>query len=223
VPVRFTDGETERLSVGAIYAPTTTLEQLIIPRPTWDAHQVQTVDNLVVITVADGVDVESARAAVEDATTRFAPGAVYTADEYIAAATSRVDTMLGLIYAMLALAIVIALMGIANTLSLSTHERIRELGLLRAVGADRAQVRSMVRWESVIIAVFGTIGGLGLGLLLGWGLVRAADRGDFPITFAVPVSQLVPIVVLGALAGILAAWRPARRAARIDVLQAIAV
>jgi putative ABC transport system permease protein len=114
-------------------------------------------------------------------------------------------------------------MGIANTLSLSTHERVRELGLLRAVGADRAQVRSMVRWESVVIAVFGTIGGLGLGLLLGWGLVKAADRGDFPISFAVPVTQLVPIVVLGALAGILAAWRPARRAARVDVIDALAL
>ena len=223
LPVRFTDGETQQLQVGAIYAPTTTLEQLIIPRQTWDDHQVQTVDNLVAIKVAGGVDVESARTAIEDATARFAPGDVLTADEYVAEATSRVDTMLGLIYAMLALAIVIALMGIANTLSLSTHERVRELGLLRAVGADQAQVRSMVRWESVVIAVFGTIGGLGLGLLLGWGLVQAASRGDFPISFAVPVTQLVPIVVLGALAGILAAWRPARRAARVDVLEAIAV
>jgi putative ABC transport system permease protein len=223
VTVRFTDGETEQLEVGAIYAPTTTLQQLIIPRQTWDSHQVQTVDNLVVISAADGVDVESARTAIEDATASFAPGDVLTADEYVAEATSRVDTMLGLIYAMLALAIIIALMGIANTLSLSTHERVRELGLLRAVGADRAQVRSMVRWESVVIAVFGTIGGLGLGMLLGWGLVRAADRGDFPITFAVPATQLVVVVVLGALAGVVAAWRPARRAARLDVLNAIAV
>ena len=78
---------------------------------------------------------------------------------------------------MLMLAIVIALMGIANTLSLSIYERVRELGLLRAVGADRAQVRSMIRWESVVIAVFGTIGGIALGLFLGWGLVQAADRG----------------------------------------------
>ncbi len=223
LPVRFTDGETQRLQVGAIYAPTTTLEQLIVPLQTWNDHQVQTVDNLVAISVAAGVDVESARTAIEDATAKFAPGDVLTADEYVAEATSRVDTMLGLIYAMLALAIVIALMGIANTLSLSTHERVRELGLLRAVGADRAQVRSMVRWESVVIAVFGTIGGLGLGLLLGWGLVEAASRGDFPISFAVPVTQLVPIVVLGALAGILAAWRPARRAARVDVIDALAL
>ncbi len=223
VPVRFTDGETQRLEVGAIYEPSTTLQELILPRRTWDAHQVQTVDNMVVVTVADGVDVEAARAAVEQATTEFAPPDVFTKDEYVADATANVDTFLGLIYAMLALTIVIALMGIANTMSLSTYERVRELGLLRAVGAEQAQVRSMVRWESVVIAVFGTVGGLALGLLLGWGLVRAAARGEFPITFAVPVTQLVPVVVLGALAGAVASWRPARRAARVDVLDAIAV
>ena len=176
-----------------------------------------------VIASADGVDVESGRSAVEDGDGEFAPPDVQTTEEYVAEATSTGRTRSsGSIYAMLALAIVIALMGIANTLSLSIYERVRELGLLRAVGADRAQVRSMVRWESVVIAVFGTVGGLGLGLLLGWGLVEAASRGDFPITFAVPVTQLVPIVVLGALAGVLAAWRPARRAARVDVIDALA-
>jgi putative ABC transport system permease protein len=223
LPVRFTDGETQRMEIGAIYEPSTTLNEIIVPRQAWDAHQVQTVDNMVIVTVADGVDIESARSAVERATIEFAPPDVFTKTEYVADATANVDMFLGLIYAMLALAIVIALMGIANTLSLSTHERVRELGLLRAVGAEQAQVRSMVRWESVVIAVFGTVGGLALGLLLGWGLVRAAARGEFPITFAVPVGQLVPIAVLGALAGVVAAWRPARRAARVDVLNAIAV
>ncbi len=182
----------------------------------------QSITNLVVISLADGVDVESGRSAVEAATTPFAAPDVQTTAEYIDEATSRVNQMLGLIYAMLALAIIIALMGIANTLSLSIYERVRELGLLRAVGADRAQVRSMVRWESVVIALFGTVGGLGVGLLLGWGLVQAADRGDFPITFTAPVTQLVIIVVIGALAGVLAAWRPARRAARVDVIDALA-
>ena len=222
LPVRFTDGTTEELEVGAIYENSTTLQQLIIPEATWNAHQVQSITNLVVISLADGVDVESGRSAVEAATTPFAAPDVQTTAEYIDEATSRVNQMLGLIYAMLALAIIIALMGIANTLSLSIYERVRELGLLRAVGADRAQVRSMVRWESVVIALFGTVGGLGVGLLLGWGLVQAADRGDFPITFTAPVTQLVIIVVIGALAGVLAAWRPARRAARVDVIDALA-
>ncbi len=92
-------------------------------------------------------------------------------DEYIDSVAEEVDTMLYFVYGMLGVAVIIALMGIANTLSLSVHERRRELGLARAVGQDRSQVRSTVRWESVIIAVFGTIGGIGLG-----GVPRVGDR-----------------------------------------------
>jgi putative ABC transport system permease protein len=130
--------------------------------------------------------------------------------------------MLGLVYVMLALAIVIALMGIANTLSLSISERIRELGLLRAVGQTRTQTRSMVRWEAVVLALLGTAGGVVLGLFLGWALVEAVSAGG-AVRFAAPVGRLVPILVVGAAAGLLAAVRPARRAARLPVLDAIAV
>ena len=144
-----------------------------------------------------------------------------TRQEFIDDASAQIDQFLGLIYVMLGLAIVIALMGIANTMSLSIHERVRELGLLRAVGADRSQVRSMIRWESVVIALFGTIGGLALGLFLGWSLVTAG-AGEVALSFSVPVGQLVPVVVVGALAGVLAAIRPARRAARLDVIDALA-
>jgi putative ABC transport system permease protein len=122
---------------------------------------------------------------------------------------------------MLALAILIALMGIANTLSLSIHERTRELGLLRAVGAARSTLRSMVRWESVIIALFGAVGGLGVGLFLGWALVQY--RADAVTSvFSAPVAQLVIVLIAGGVAGVLAGIRPARRAARLDVLAAIA-
>src|SRR4030095_3217556 len=97
---------------------------------------------------------------------------VQTADEYVDAVAGQVDQMLNVVYVLLVLAIVIALMGIANTLSLSIHERTRELGLLRAVGQTRRQMRSMVRGESVLIASFGAVGGLALGVFLGWALVR---------------------------------------------------
>jgi putative ABC transport system permease protein len=119
---------------------------------------------------------------------------------------------------------VIALMGIANTLSLSIHERTPELGLLRAVGQTRSQVRSMVRWESVLVATFGAIGGIGVGVFLGWALVEAAgaSAGATMSRFILPFGRLATIVVIGAVAGVLAGVRPARRAARLDVLQAIA-
>jgi putative ABC transport system permease protein len=128
--------------------------------------------------------------------------------------------MLALVYALLALAIVIALLGIGNTLALSIFERTRELGLLRAVGMTRSQLRSTIRWESVIIALQGTFLGLLIGVFFGWALVRAlADQGIDQ--FTIPVVTLGIVVVLAALAGVVAAILPGRRAARLDVLKAI--
>jgi putative ABC transport system permease protein len=107
-------------------------------------------------------------------------------------------------------------------LSLSIHERTSELGLLRAVGQTRRQLRSTVRWEAVIVAVFGTIGGLGLGTFLGWGLIEAIAAQEGFGSFAVPLVPLATILALAAAAGVVAAVRPARRAAKLDILSAIA-
>ena len=125
------------------------------------------------------------------------------------------------IYALLLLSIIIALIGIANTLSLSINERTRELGLLRAVGMNRNQLRSAIRWEAVLISVLGALVGIALGMLLSWALVTSL--GGFGLnSFAVPVPSLIVIVVLAALLGTLASVRPARRAARLAILDAIA-
>jgi len=147
---------------------------------------------------------------------------VMTRTEYIDDTTGNIDAALGLIYVLLALAIVIALMGIANTLALAVYERTSELGILRAVGTTRPQVRAMVRWEAVIVAVFGTLSGIAVGVFLGWALFRLANVAGSFDTFAFPTTQLVVIVVVGAIAGVLAGLRPARRAAKLDVLQAVA-
>src|SRR6476659_9721093 len=110
----------------------------------------------------------------------------------------QIDAFLVVVYVLLALAIIIALMGIANTLSLSVYERIRELGLLRAVGQTRSQMRSMVRYESVIIAVFGTVGGVLVGLFLGWGILAVtSDSQNVPAPYTVPVGQVLTVLVLG--------------------------
>jgi putative ABC transport system permease protein len=140
--------------------------------------------------------------------------------EFLTAHNAQIDTMLTLMYAMLALAVFIALLGIANTLALSIHERKRELGLLRAVGMSRAQVRSSVRWESVIIALFGTVLGVGIGVLFGWAMMTAMSDDGID-AFTIPAGQLAVITVIAALAGIAAAVMPARRAARINVLRAV--
>jgi putative ABC transport system permease protein len=125
-----------------------------------------------------------------------------------------------LFFALLGLALVIALIGIMNTLLLSIVERTHEIGLLRAIGMSRRQVRSTVRWESVIVAVFGAVLGLVVGIALGWTIVRALHDQGFT-AFAIPVGQLILYVVIAGIAGVVAAAYPARRAARLDVLQAI--
>lgn len=115
----------------------------------------------------------------------------------------------------------ITLFGIVNTLGLSVFERTRELGLLRAIGASRRQVRAMIRWEAVLISILGAVLGLVVGVVCGWLIVRAlADEGLSQ--FTLPVGQLVLGMVAAAVAGVVAAIFPARRAAKIDVLVAIA-
>lgn len=122
--------------------------------------------------------------------------------------------------ALLGLALVIALLGITNTLALSVFERTRELGLLRAIGMSRRQARSMIRWEAVIIAVIGAVLGLVVGAFLGWALVTALDSEGIT-ELDIPGGQLATYMVIAALAGVLAALLPARRAARLNVLRAI--
>jgi putative ABC transport system permease protein len=132
----------------------------------------------------------------------------------------QIQQLVGFFYVLLALAIVISLLGIVTTLALSIHERTRELGMLRAVGMSRRQVRSMVRYESVITALIGAILGTVLGVIFASLLaVPLADEG-FELSY--PIGTLLTLLVLAALAGVLAAIFPARRAARLDVLRAVA-
>ena len=139
---------------------------------------------------------------------------------YKAEQTKPINQLLALVYVLLALAIVIALLGIANTLALSIFERTRELGVMRAVGMTRRQLRSTIRWESVIIALQGTLLGLLVGVFFGWALVRAQKSQGFTV-FSLPYLTLVIMIVLAGLAGVAAAILPSRRAAKLNILQAI--
>ncbi|HEX2274579.1 MAG TPA: ABC transporter permease [Acidimicrobiales bacterium] len=220
VAVTFADGGGARLTVAAVYRAREVAGDYLVSRVTWGPHAPQDSDRMVLVSLAEGVALAEGRAAVERAVEPYGRPPVQDREEYAASAAQGVDMLLGIVYALLGLAVLIALMGIANTLSLSVHERTRELGLLRAVGQTRRQVRSMVLGESVVVAVFGTLGGTALGLFLGWALVRAA--GAETALFTVPTGRLAVVVAAGAVAGVLAGVRPARRAARLDVLRAIA-
>ncbi|MGH9001237.1 MAG: ABC transporter permease, partial [Acidimicrobiia bacterium] len=221
VSVAFADGARETLTVGAVYDESDVVGGLFFPRDAYAPHAIQALDFSVLVTLADGVGLDEGRQKVEEVAARYGAPDVNDRESYGEQVAGGVNQMLGLVYVMLALAIVIALMGIANTISLSVHERTRELGLLRALGQTRRQLRSMVRWESVVIATFGTVGGLGLGTFLGWALVLAAS-GEGISTFSAPPAQLFTVLAVGAFAGIAAGFRPARRAARLNILAAIA-
>jgi putative ABC transport system permease protein len=158
--------------------------------------------------------------AIRTAAAAYPSTTVMDADQFLDDVTDDLDLVLGVIYALLALAVLIALLGIANTLALSIHERTRELGLLRAVGMLRSQVRSSIRWESIMIALFGTTLGLAVGSFFGWATVRALNEEGID-QFTYPVSSIGVIVAVACLAGAAAAIVPARRAARLDVLTAL--
>jgi putative ABC transport system permease protein len=222
IPMTFVDGATTELEVGVIFTERMSFGDLVMATSDWAPHARQNGDAVVFVDLADGVSEADGLAAVGTVTERYSAPDPQTREEYKDSVGSEIDSMLAVIYGLLAVAVVIAVMGIGNTLALSIHERTRELGLLRAVGQSRRQLRATVRWESVIMAVFGTLGGLAVGTFLGWGLMRAINAQEGFGVFEAPVSSLAVVLVLAAVAGIVAAMRPARRAARLDILDAIA-
>jgi putative ABC transport system permease protein len=220
VPVVFRDTGAKQLRVAMIYDQHDPAGDWLMGTATYDANFTDRYDFQVFVQKAGDVDTARALTAIEGVAAEYPGSKVLDQAEYKKDQTEFVDQILGLIYALLALAILIALLGIGNTLALSILERTRELGLMRAVGMTRAQLRSIVRWEAVIVALQGALLGLLIGVFFGWALVRAlADEGIK--TFSLPYQSLAIIVVIAALAGVLAAILPARRAARLDVLKAV--
>jgi putative ABC transport system permease protein len=220
VAVDFTGTGPQELTVAMIYGDNAAAGDWLLGTDAFTANFPDQKDVQVFVKKADGVSADDGLAAVEGVAADYPGVDVLDQTEYKEEQMGFVDQMLGLVYALLALAILIALLGIGNTLALSIVERTRELGVLRAVGMTRKQLRSTIRWESVIIAVQGALLGLVIGVFFGWALVTALEDEGLN-TFTVPVLSLVIVVVLAALAGVVAAVMPARRAARLDVLRAI--
>jgi putative ABC transport system permease protein len=146
---------------------------------------------------------------------------VLTRDEFRAEQQDTVNQFLTVLVALLALSALIAILGIVNTLALSVYERTHELGLLRVVGMSQREVRRMVRWESVVIAVVGALVGVALGVLWGWAFARALRDQGLSV-FRIPTLEVVLFLVASVVAGVIAAVFPAWRASRLDVLDAIA-
>jgi putative ABC transport system permease protein len=143
-----------------------------------------------------------------------------TAAQFKQDQANQINTLLALIYVLLALSVIVSLFGIVNTLILSIYERTRELGMMRAIGTSRRQIRQMIRYESVITALIGGVFGLVIGVV-GAVLVTSLTLSGSGYVQSIPVGTLAILLVVAALAGLLAAQLPARRAARLDMLQAL--
>lgn len=218
---QFLSGAVADLTVSGIFTEQDLAGNFVVSHALHEQSGSDQFDFSVYILAADGVDDEDARAAIAGVSDAYPNAELQSRTEYADHQAARLDPLVNLMYALLALAVLIALFSIANSMALSIHERTRELGLLRAVGMTRRQTRSSVRWESVIVALLGTAFGVLLGIFFGWSISVTVREAGLA-TFTLPVTPIVVIAAIAVAGAVLAASRPARRAARLDVLQSIA-
>jgi putative ABC transport system permease protein len=216
------DGKPLPLTVEGVFVTTTLIRAArIYDRDTFTPTSITTPAGFVSLTRAVGVSDAQFRAVVGKAAADYGIGELQDKEQFINSRADLVDRSLAFIYGLLLLSIMIATFGIVITLLLAVYERRREIGLLRAVGMTRAQVRTTVRWESVITSVYGAFVGVLMGLVLGY-VVIVALRDQGLNHYSVPVVTVAWIMVLAFVAGVAAAVLPAWRATRLNVLRAIA-
>jgi putative ABC transport system permease protein len=221
LPVTFAFSGRKTLVVGGIYDKNPIAGNYLIGLNTYDANFRNRLDIVVAVRAAPGASLGDVRAGLAQALKSTPALTLRDQTQFKADQKRQINQVLAFVLGLLVLSLVIAWLGIVNTLALSVFERTREIGLLRAVGMATRQVRRMVRLEAVVIATFGALLGVVLGLGYGAALVQAL-RSQGIDTTSIPVLQLFAYLVIGVIAGITAAWWPARRAARLDVLRAIA-
>jgi putative ABC transport system permease protein len=220
IAVTLADAQVKTLSIAGIYEFDELAGKYTVSRDLTKDTTVITFDLGVYIKIKDGVSEESARTALQAAVDKYGQGTLLSKREYIDSQSGQINQLLGLIYGLLFLSVIIAVVGIIITLLLSVFERQREIGLLRAVGMTKSQVRTTVRWESVITSLLGAVVGIVLGVGLGWVIVYAL-RDQGLSSFSVPVGTTVSILIMAFVIGVLAAVYPAWRATRVNLLAAI--
>jgi putative ABC transport system permease protein len=221
LPVEFALTHKQTLKVTGIYAKNPIAGDYTIGLDTYDANFRNRLDIVVAVKAADGANLGTLRQGLANALKATPNLDLRDQTQFKQDQKRQINVLLRFILALLLLSLVIAWLGIVNTLALSVFERTREIGLLRAVGMATRQVRRMVRLEAVVIAVFGALLGVVLGLGYGAALVQSLASQGIDTT-SIPWGQLIAYLVVGAVAGVTAAWWPARRASKLDVLQAIA-
>ena len=219
VRVTTVEGRRADLKVLGIYRDPMILNGITVGMAGYDALFPKPQTLMVVAKARPGVDVGATQRVIEAAMASVPTAKVRSTDEYKESTVDLVNQLLTLVYGLLALSVVISLFGIVNTLVLAVYERTREIGLLRAIGMSRAQVRATVRYESVITSIIGALMGIVVGVVFAWVVTtRFAGQG---VVFSIPGAQLAAFLLLAVVVGVVAAILPARRAARIDILAAI--
>ena len=219
--VTLDNGVDTTLTVSGIFDGDAVVTQdWVVDVAVFDQAGVSATEMWVAFSVADGLDDAASTIAVGAIAERYPQGELETAAQFQERIGGLVDQILAVLNALVALAVIIALIGIANTLALSVSERTREIGLLRAVGMSGRGVRRMIRYESAVIAGFGAVLGIVMGVGLGWLAVQALPD-SFAGAISIPVGQILILVAVATAAGLIAALLPARRAGKMNVLAAI--
>ncbi|NNF70372.1 MAG: ABC transporter permease [Acidimicrobiia bacterium] len=209
------------LTVGAVYENEFLIGHYIIDLSGWDANFAAGNDNVISAKTAPGVDAAAAEAALAPLEETFPQLVFETRAEFSERVEGQLDSLLVVINVFLGLAIIISLLGIANTMALSVLERTQEIGLMRAIGMTRRQTRSMIRLEAGVVSLFGALLGVLVGLVFGWVAVIAIPESIID-RLSIPAGTLAVYVVIATIAGLLAASMPARRASKLNILEAIA-
>ncbi|MDX2919702.1 MULTISPECIES: ABC transporter permease [Streptomyces] len=222
LPVKFDDEKKGELKVGATYKENEFLSPFVIPKELADQHSASTRPEIREIWIkADGGASKANEQSIVDALGDNPAMSVMDRQDIRDMFGGFINTALNIMYGLLAMALLIAVLGVVNTLAMSVFERQQEIGMLRAIGLDRGRVKRMIRLEAVVISVFGAVIGVGLGVFLGWAIGRTLSADIPGYALVIPWGRLGIFLLLAGLVGVLASLWPARSAAKLNMLTAI--
>ncbi|MBQ1109533.1 ABC transporter permease [Streptomyces anulatus] len=222
IPVTFEDDKKGKVTVGALYEENEFLSPFVIPKALADEHSTSTRPEIREIWIkADGGASSANEKSIVDALGDNPAMSVMDRQDIRDSFGGFINTALNIMYGLLAMALLIAVLGVVNTLAMSVFERQQEIGMLRAIGLDRGRVKRMIRLEAVVISLFGAVIGVGLGVFLGWAIGRTLSADIPGYALVIPWDRLGVFLLLACLVGVLASLWPARSAAKLNMLTAI--
>ncbi|MFG2513415.1 ABC transporter permease [Streptomyces sp. NPDC048584] len=218
--VAYGDGEKQKLTVSGVYEANELMRGIMIDTATLDPHESEPSDMMVMVKTADGTS-DAVKDSLEKALGSNPAIRVQDKQDLSNEVAKMFTLILNMVYGLLAMAVIVAVIGVINTLAMSVFERSQEIGMLRAIGLDRKGIKRMVRLESLVISLFGGVLGLGLGVFFGWAAGELVGARMATYELVLPWQRMGIFLLLAAVVGVLAALWPARRAARLNMLQAI--